>query len=95
MSTDTAPQIIHTVEDLEALDGPAWLMCRDGFPVAAGQLLRAIREYGPRPYLPAAVIVPAEQVSAALRALDEVWLLTPCDGHPRVLPPWVFLLVYR
>lgn len=66
-----APQIIHTVEELEGLESPAWLMLRDGFPVAAGQLLRSIREYGPRFYLPAVVIVPTAQIRAARKALEE------------------------
>lgn len=66
-----APTVIRTVEELEALDGPVWVTCRDSIPLAAGQLLRFIREYGPRHYLPAVLVVPAEQVRAAREALEE------------------------
>ena len=65
------PQIIRTVEELEALDGFVWLMCRDGIPIAAGQLIRAIREYGSRHYLPAVVVLTDTQIHAARKALEE------------------------
>lgn len=72
MSTDTAPQIIRTVEELEALDHDTLVTCGDDKEIAdVWAILSTCRLLGLRPALPAVVVTPAEQVRAALKALEE------------------------
>lgn len=55
------PQIIRTVEEQEALDPDTLLMSRKGYIADAEDNIR----------IPAAVLVPADQVRTARKALEE------------------------
>ena len=56
-----APQIIHTVEEQEALDPDTLLISRKGYIADAEDNIR----------IPAVVVAPADQVRAARKALRE------------------------
>ena len=61
ITTHPTPQIIRTVEELEALDPDTLLMSRKGYIADAEDNIR----------IPAVVVAPAEQVRAARKALEE------------------------
>lgn len=72
-----APQIIRTVEELEALDPDTIVQRRPQYPgqysrpETAGDLAYVVRRWGTTTHLPAAVVTPAAQVRAARKALEE------------------------
>lgn len=72
-----APQIIRTVEELEALDPDTIVQRRPQYPgqysrpETAGDLAYVVRRWGTNQHLPAVVISPADQVRAARKALEE------------------------
>lgn len=57
----SAPQIIRTAEELEALDPDTLVMSRKGYLAHAEDNIR----------IPAVVIAPARQVRAARKALEQ------------------------
>lgn len=61
LTGDAAPQIIRTVEELEALDPDTLVMSRKGYLAHAEDNIR----------IPVVVLVPAAQVRAAHKALEE------------------------
>ena len=66
------PQIIRTVEELEALDHDTLVTCGDDQEIAdVGAILATCQLLGLRPALPAVVVAPAEQARAARKALEE------------------------
>lgn len=74
---ETAPQIIRTVAELKALDPDTVVAHSPDDMVTAEVLLDELRHFGWTPPLPAVVITPAEQVRAALKALEEAWTPYP------------------
>ena len=72
-----APQIIRTVEELEALDPETIVQRRPQYPgqysrtETAGDLAYVVRRWGTTTHLPAVVVTPASQVRAARKALKE------------------------
>lgn len=77
LSDTSAPQIIHTVAELEALDPDTIVQRlpqypgRYSLPETAGDLAYVVRRWGTNQHLPAVVVAPAEQVRAARKALEE------------------------
>ena len=73
----TDPQIIRTVEELEALDPETIVQRRPQYPgqysrtETAGDLAYVVRRWGTTTHLPAVVVTPASQVRAAREALEE------------------------
>ena len=73
----SAPQIIRTVEELEALDPETIVQRRPQYPgqysrtETAGDLAYVVRRWGTTTHLPAVVVTPASQVRAAREALEE------------------------
>lgn len=73
---NTAPQIIRTVEELEALDPDMVLLNRNEDEdesegvLTVQELLSCGKIYRAK-WLPAVVVAPAEQVRAARKALEE------------------------
>lgn len=71
------PQIIRTVEELEAIDPETVVQrytdhpCRYTRTEAAEDLLYVIRRWGTPEYLPAVVVATAAQVRAARKELEE------------------------
>lgn len=71
------PQIIRTVEELEALDQETIVQRRAQYPgqysrtETAGDLAYVVRRWGTTTHLPAAVVTPAAQVRVARKALEE------------------------
>lgn len=66
---DPAPQIIRTVEELEALDPETVVTPSPEDMVTVEVLLDELRHFGWTPPFPLAVITPAAQVRAARKAL--------------------------
>ena len=78
MTTQTpAPQIIRTVEELEALDPETIVQRLPQHPgqysrtETAGDLAYVVRRWGTDRHLPAVVVATAAQVRAARKALEE------------------------
>jgi hypothetical protein len=72
MTTQTpAPQIIRTVEELEALDPDTSLIDASGAVDTANGMQWALGRGWLAPDFPAVVLVPAAQVRAARKALEE------------------------
>lgn len=71
----TDPRIIRTVEELEALDQDTLLIDCDGEESFAYRMQASIRNLGTESMyhdsFPAVVLVPADQVRAARKALEE------------------------
>lgn len=61
LTGDAAPQIIRTVEELEALDPDTLVMSRKGYLAHAEDNIR----------IPVVVVATADQVRAARKALEE------------------------
>jgi|GEM_PF-1925308 len=68
-----APQVIRTVEGLEALDPETVLIIDGGIVDTANGIIHRIQfpTFGRPPILPAAVVATAAQVRAARKALEE------------------------
>lgn len=72
-----APQVIRTVEELEALDPETIVQRRPQYPgqysrtETAGDLAYVVRRWGATTHLPAVVVATGEQVRAARKALEE------------------------
>lgn len=77
LTGDTAPQIIRTVEELEALGAEAVVQRLPQHPgqysrtETAGELAYVVQRWGTRKHLPAVVVATAAQVRAARKALEE------------------------
>lgn len=66
-----APQVIRTVEELEALDPGTVIITPENDSANVGVILAELEHFGWKPCLPAVVITNGEQVRAARKALEE------------------------
>jgi hypothetical protein len=65
-----APQIIRTVEELEALDGVTVIGTKDGYTASATELRLFVRPHNANKYLPAVVIGDGSHVRSCWTALE-------------------------
>lgn len=64
------PQIIRTVEELEALDGETVVESKDGYITSATELSLFLRPHNADSDLPAVVVASGEHVRACREALE-------------------------